>query len=150
MKTAILIGMLCVTAGCYNYNPLTTPSPEPGTYLAVTLNDAGSDELARYLGPSVFVVRGRYLGPSDRGGGGLLVSVSSVETKRGTGYSWQGETVTLPTDAIASLDVRRLSKGRSLLLAGVGAGGLVATTLAFSLFGGGTQLAPGGGRPGKQ
>jgi len=148
MKPAILIGVFCLTTACYNYNPLTTPSPEPGTYLAVTLNDAGSDGLARYLGPSIFLVRGRYLGPSDPGG--LLVSVSSVETKRGTGYSWQGETVTIPTDAIASLDVRRLSKGRSLLLAGVGAGGLVATTLAFSLLGGGTRLAPGDGRPPRQ
>ena len=147
MKTAILIGVLCLTAGCYNYNPLTTPSPDPGTYVAVTLNDAGSGELARYLGPSVFVVRGRYLGPSD---GGLLVSVSSVESKRGIGYPWEGETVTLPTDAIASMEVRRLSKGRSLLLAGLGAGGVVATTLAFSLLGGGTSPNPGGGRPPRQ
>ena len=147
MKTAILIGVLCSTAGCYNYNPLTTPSPDPGTYVAVTLNDAGSDELARYLGPSIFVVRGRYLGPSTEG---LLVSVSSVETKRGLGYPWEGETVTLPTDAIASMDVRRLSKGRSLLLAGLGASGVVATTLAFSLLGGGTSPSPGGGRPPRQ
>ncbi len=147
MKTALLIGVLCLAAGCYNYNPLTTPSPEPGTYLAATLNDAGSDQLARYLGPGIFVVRGRYLGPSDRG---LLLSVSSVETKRGVRYPWEGETVTLPTDAIASLDVRRLSKGRSLLLAGIGASGVVATTLAFSLLGGGSQLGPGPGRPPKQ
>src|SRR6266850_7585389 len=136
MRNTLLAAALCLTAGCYNYNPLTTPSPEPGTYVAVRLNDAGSEELARYLGPSVFVVRGRYLGPSD---GGLLVSVSSVESKRGIGYPWEGETVTLPTDAIASMDVRRLSKGRSLLLAGLGAGGVVATTLAFSLLGGGTS-----------
>ena len=147
MKPAILISAFCLTAGCYSYNPLTTPSPEPGAYVAVTLNDAGSDQLGRYLGPSIFVVRGRYLGPSTEG---LLVSVTSVETKRGIGYPWEGETVTLPTDAIASLDVRRLAKGRSLLLAGVGAGGLVATTLAFSLLGGGSQLSPGGGRPPKQ
>jgi len=113
----------------------------------VSLNDAGSDELARYLGPSVFLVRGRYLGPSESG---LLVSVSAVETKRGDEVSWKGETVTLPTDFITSLEVRRLSKGRSLLLAGMGAGGLVATTLAFSLLGGGTAPGPGGGPPGKQ
>jgi hypothetical protein len=147
MRAAVLTGVLCLTAGCYNYNPLTTPSPESGAYLAVTLTDAGSEELARSLGPNAFVVRGRYLGSSEQG---LLVSVSSVETKRGIESSWEGETVTLPADAVASLDVRRLAKGRSLLLAGVGAGGLVATTIAFSLLGSGTQPGPGGGRPGKQ
>src|SRR5260221_4030996 len=139
-RSTVLAAVLCLTAGCYNYNPLTTPSPEPGSYLAVRLNDAGSDELARYLEPSVFVVRGRYLGLSDQGG--LLVSVSSVETKRGVGYSWEGETVTLPTDAIASLDVRQLSKGRSLLLAGVGAGGVGSPTPAVSLLRGGPALGP--------
>ena len=135
MRTLSLIGILCLTAGCYNYNPLTTPSPEPGTYVAVTLTDPGSENLARSLGPNAFVLRGRYLGDSDQG---MLLSVSSVETKRGIAQPWEGETVTVPADAVASLDVRRLAKGRSLLLASIGAGGLVATTLAFSLLGGGT------------
>ncbi len=147
MKTAILIGVLCLTAGCYNYNALTTPSPEPGTYVAVTLTDSGSQELARYLGPNVFVVRGRYLGDSDRG---LLLSVASVELKRGNELSWEGETVALPNGTIASLNVRRVAKGRSILLAGVGAGGLVAATLAFTLNGGGTPLGPGRPRPNPQ
>ncbi len=147
MRTATLIGMLCVTAGCYNYSPLTTPSPDPGTYLAVTLTDPGSDQLARSLGPNAFIVRGRYLGDGESG---MLLSVTSIETKRGITLPWEGETVTVPADAVASLDVRRFAKGRSLLLAGVGAGGLVATTLAFSLLGGGTSPNPGGGRPPKQ
>jgi hypothetical protein len=147
MRTAILIGVLSVTAGCYNYNPLTTPTPETGTYLGVTLTDAGSDDLARYLGPNVFLVRGRYLGPSDKG---FLLSVTGVETKRGIALPWEGETVTLPADAIASLEVRRLSKGKSLLLAGLGAGGVIVTTLTFSLLGTGTQPNAGGGRPPKQ
>ncbi len=147
MRSTLLAAALCLTAGCYNYDPLTTPSPEPGTYLAVTLNDAGSDQLARALGPGIFVVRGRYLALSDRG---LLLSVSSVETKRGISYPWEGETVTLPSDAVASLDVRRLAKSRSLLLAGIGAGGLVATTALFVLRGGATSLTGVGGRPPKQ
>jgi hypothetical protein len=146
MRAAILI-ISVVTAGCYNYNALTTPSPEPGSYVAVTLTDSGSQELARYLGPNVFVVRGRYLGDSDRG---LLVSVSSVELKRGNELSWEGETVALPNGTIASLDVRRLAKGRSILLAGVGAGGLVAATLAFTLNGGGSPLGPGRPPPNRQ
>ena len=148
MRAAILILVIFgMTGACYNYNPLTNPSPEPGSYVAVTLTDSGSTELARYLGPNVFVVRGRYLGDSDRG---FLISVASVELKRGNELSWEGETVALPNGTIASLDVRRLAKGRSILLAGVSAGGLVAATLAFSLNGGGTPLGPGRPRPNPQ
>ena len=147
MRTFSLIGALCLTAGCYNYNPLTTPSPEPGAYVAVTLTDPGSENMARSLGPNAFILRGRYLGDGDQG---MLLSVSSVENKRGIPQPWEGETVTVPTDAVASLDVRRLAKGRSLLLVGLGAGGLVATTLAFSLVGSGTEPNPGGNRPPKQ
>ncbi len=148
MRTAIVIATACVTAACYNYNPLTTPSPEPGTYVAATLTDSGAEELARYLGPGVFVVRGRYLG--DRDGGLLLVSVSSVELKRGEELGWAGETVALPLNTIASLEVRRLAKGRSALLAGVGLTGLVATSAAFTLIGGGTPLQSSTRRPTKQ
>jgi hypothetical protein len=148
MRAFSLMMAVCLTAGCYNYQPLTAPSPVAGTYLAVTLTDAGSQELATYLGPSVFVVRGRYMGESEQGA--LLVSVSSVELQRGDDVSWSGETVALPNNDIASLEVRRLAKGRSLLLAGLGAGGVVATTLAFSLVGSGSQPNPGGGRPTKQ
>jgi hypothetical protein len=135
-------------AGCYSYNPLTTASPEVGTYVAVTLTSAGSQDLARSLGPDVFVVRGRYM--SDTDDGGLLLSVSAVELQRGDELSWAGENVAVPNSAIASVEVRRLARGRSLLLAGVGAGGLVVTTVAFSLLGSGTQPNPGGGRPPKQ
>ncbi len=147
MRTFSLIASLSLAAGCYNYSPLTTPSPDPGTYLAVTLTDAGSDELARSLGPGAFIVRGRYLSNDERG---MLISVTSVETKRGFALPWAGETVAVPDNAVASLDVRRFARGRSLLLAGMGAGGLVATTLAFSLLGGGTTPNSGGGRPPKQ
>jgi hypothetical protein len=147
MRTLGLMAVLTLTVGCYNYSPLTTPSPDPGTYLAVTLTDAGSDELARSLGPGAFVVRGRYLSNDDRG---MLISVTSVETKRGFALPWAGETVAVPDYAVASLDVRRFARGRSLLLAGVGAGALVATTLAFSLVGEGTPLNAGGGPPAKR
>ena len=151
MRSSLVCVVLALAslAGCYNYAPLRRSELSPSTYLAVTLTEAGSEELARYIGPNILVVRGRYLGPSE-GEKGLLVSVSAVETKRGDELSWKGETVALPTDFITSLEVRRLAKGRSLLLAGMGAGGLVATTLAFSLLGGGNAPGPGGGPPSKQ
>ena len=133
---------LCLTAGCYNYHPLATTSPEPGSYVAATLTDQGSTDLARYLGPNVFVVRGRYVGDGEAG---ILVSVSAVELKRGDDVSWAGETITLPPDAVASLEVRHLAKGRTLLLASAGASSLVVTTLAMSLLANSTEVQSGNG-----
>ena len=141
MRTAIGF-TLCLTAGCYNYHPLATTSPEPGSYVAATLTDQGSTDLARYLGPNVFVVRGRYIGDGEAG---ILVSVSAVELKRGDDVSWAGETITLPPDAVASLEVRHLAKGRTLLLASAGAGSLVVTTLAMSLLANSTAVQSGNG-----
>jgi len=147
MRAAMLLTAVCLTAGCYNYSPLTQPTPEPGAYLAVTLTDAGSVDLARYLGPSVFAVRGRYVGEDEQG---LLLSVSSVELVRGDQLPWAGERVALPKDRIASVQVRQLSKRRSALLVGVGITGLVATTAAFGLIGGASSGSTIGGPPGKK
>jgi len=147
MRTTVVIATACLTAGCYNYNPLTTPNPEARTYIAARLTDSGSEDLARYLGPGVFVVRGRYVGEDDRG---LLVAVSSVEMKRGDEVSWAGETVALPASYIASLEVRRLAKGRSALLVGVGVTGLVATAAALTLNGSSSPISSSSKRPTKQ
>jgi len=61
--------------GCYNYLPLSRSHLMPSTYLAVTLTESGSDELAPYLGPNVLVVRGRFLSTTERG---LVLSVAAV------------------------------------------------------------------------
>jgi hypothetical protein len=145
-RWSIVVAVLGAGTGCYDYHPLTTSSPDPGSYVAATLTEAGSADLARSVGPEVFVVRGRYLGMGDAG---LLVSVSSVELKRGTEVAWAGETIELPRAAVAAVDVRRLAKGRTVLLAGAGAGGLVFTTLAFSLVGSSNAVVAGGGHSGK-
>jgi hypothetical protein len=146
-RGAVGFTVLCLTAGCYNYRPLAAPSPEPGSYIAATLTDQGAMDLARYLGPNVYAVRGRYLGASDEG---ISLAVSSVELQRGDDVGWAGETITLPPGAVRSLDVRRLAKGRTLLLASAGAGGLVLTTLAAVLVGNSTAVQAGGGHTGKK
>lgn len=137
----------CLLAGCYNYTPLATPNPEPGTSLAVTLTDSGSSSLARYLGPDAFIVRGRYVGSDERG---LLLSVTEVERRRGWQDSWSGEQVALSNGLIKSIDVRHFARGRSYLLAGAGVVGVVATVSAFALAGNGTPPGGVGGPPGKQ
>src|SRR5438128_6545214 len=144
MRSAIMIAAASLTAGCYSYNPLRTPDPEPGMSVAVTLTDAGTLELGPYLGLDAFIVRGRYVRADERG---LVLAVLQVETKRGDWQPWAGESVTLPTGHIASLEARRLAKGRTVLLAGVGVASLAATTLAFTLTGGGGGSGGSGTRP---
>jgi hypothetical protein len=134
MRAALLI-VLGLTAGCYSYFPLTTATPNPGTSVTVRLTDAGARELERTLGSDVFLINGRYVSAGDSG---FAMSVGSVETKGGDRHAWSGEAVTVPMADIASVDVRRLAKTRTILLAGVGVASVAVTTMAFALTGGGT------------
>jgi hypothetical protein len=136
----------CLLAGCYSFTPLATTTPEPGTRVSVTLTDEGGRELERTLGPEVFVVRGRYVSTADDK---LDLSVTAVETKIGDVQSWSGETVNIPLADIASVDVRRLAKGRSILLASAGVASVIASTMAFALTGGGSPQTVGGHPPPK-
>lgn len=148
MMKAMWVAAAIVVAGCYNYQPVTlTATPERGIYLAATLTDSGSTALARYLGPEATVVRGRCLGASDAG---LLLSVTTVETRFGDELAWQGETVTLPLPLIASIRSRSLAKGRTGMLIGLGVAGIVGSAAAFSLIGSGGPVSAGGGRPNPQ
>src|SRR2546425_11993920 len=110
----IVTGWLLV--GCYNYLPLRRSSLIPSSYLAVTLTEAGSEELAWYLGPDALVVRGRYLAATDHG---LALSVESVESRRGDLSRWAGETVVVPGDFVREVEQRRVSRSKVALLAGV-------------------------------
>jgi hypothetical protein len=135
VRAACLI-VVCLLAGCYNFTPLATATPEPATPVAVTLTDEGSRELERTLGPEIFILRGRYLSSVENG---LVLSVNAVETKLGDVHHWSGEEVTVPLADVATVDVRRLAKGRSILLASAGVAGVIASTMAFALTGGGTS-----------
>jgi hypothetical protein len=110
--------LLC---GCYVNIPMTTSSPDPGTRLHVQLTDAGSVDLARYLGPNVISIDGRFIQADDSA---LSVSVNQVSMRSGDEQFWKGETVVLPRSAIAFVQRRKLSTWRSGLLAGVFLAGL--------------------------
>src|SRR5256886_17580762 len=101
-RVSVLAASMCVVAGCYDYHPLTTPSPTEGSYVAATLTDAGSADLAPSLGPDVFVVRGRYLGTGEggAGGGGVVVSAAPVELQRGKPMPWARQAIRLPREAV--------------------------------------------------
>jgi len=143
LRAPQLMAAALLQVACYNYLPVRRSSLTPSNYLAITLTEYGSDELARYLGPNAHVVRGRYLAATDRG---LALSVGSVESPRGDVARWAGETVVVPGEFVWEVEQRQLSPSKIALLAGAAVAGLLITYRAFgSASSGGLG---GGGGPG--
>ncbi len=138
-RAASLLTVALLQIGCYNYLPLRRSSLVPSSYLAVTLTESGSEELARYLGPNALVVRGRYLSATERG---LALSVESVESRRGDLAHWAGETVVVPGEFVRQVEQRAVSPSKTVLLAGAAVAGFVIASQAFGPASGG---ALGGG-----
>ena len=54
MRPRYLVPIFCAfLCGCYESVPIQVSAVQPGTKIRVTLTDAGTDSLARYLGPGV-------------------------------------------------------------------------------------------------
>jgi len=132
-RVALVAVSVWLQAGCYNYLPLGRAELVPSTYLAVTLTEAGSEELTQYLGPNILVVRGRFLSTTDRG---LVLSASAVETRRGDIVEWKGETVIVPGEFVRGVEERHIARGKTALFAGAS---LAAFFVAYAAFGQGAS-----------
>lgn len=128
--------------GCYKYTPLATTDPAPGTQIAVELTPAGTDTLARFVGPHVVAIDGRVVHAD---GTDLSLAVSVVRKRNGEEDFWKGELVTIPREVISGLQQRRLSTGRTLLL--VGAVAAASASVGVAATGGGSGGGGSGGGP---
>jgi hypothetical protein len=144
LRVAIVVAVAWWQTGCYNYLPLRRSQVVPSMYLAVTLTQSGTEELTRYLGPEILVVRGRFLSATERG---LTLSVSSVETRRGGTLEWRGETVVVPGDFVWDLEERHVARVKTVLLAGASVAGFFLAYAAFGPGATGTTPSGGGGGP---
>ena len=138
-RIAVLIAAALLATECYNYTPLRRSQLAPSTYVAVTLTEAGSEELAQYLGPNILVIRGRFLSATDRG---LVVSVAAVENRRGNIFEWKGESVVVPGEFVRVMEERHSANGKTILLAGASVVGFFA---AYAAFGPGANATTQGG-----
>ena len=138
------VSLTLLQVGCYNYLPLARSHLVPSTYLAVTLTESGSEELAPYLGPNVLVVRGRFLSTTERG---LALSVAAVENRRGNIFEWKGESVVIPGEFVRSVEERRVARSKTVLLAGASVAGFLITYAAFGPGASGTDPAGSGAGP---
>ena len=140
----LVLGSLILNAGCYYYQPLQAPAPQPGTYLQVLLTDSGTSHFWPYLGPDVGDLRGRLITADHQA---LALSVESVEQRHGQVLSWKGEMVTLGREYVAHMNERHLSKSRTFLIAAGSVAAFLTAITTFTNLGIGSAGGGGGGQP---
>jgi len=141
MRSRYLVPILCVLCGCYESVPIQLNSVQPGTKIRVTLTDAGTDSLARYLGPGVQTVDGKLISTDESK---LSLGVTSISMRSGQDQYWKGETVAIPRTALATVQQRKVNKPKSLLLGGVLIAALASLRLSGVVGGNGNGTGTGG------
>ena len=126
--------------------PVQIGAVQPGTKIRVTLTDAGTDSLARYLGPGVLTVDGKLIKATEER---LALGVTSVAMRSGQEQYWKGESVAIPRSALAIVQERKLNKPKSLILSGALIAALASIRLS-GVVGGNSGGSNGGGSGGKQ
>jgi len=134
-----------VMGGCYTMQPVGRLGTDPGTSVALDVNDAGRVALGPSMGQGISRIEGRLLGAPDST---YVLAVSTVRFLRGGTEVWSGEQVRVSPDHVGSTYVRRFSRTRTVALGLAIAGGFAAVLLTRSLIGSGDDDPgddPGGG-----
>jgi hypothetical protein len=141
----LLAVALVASGGCYINRPLAA-APEPGTNVLLELNDRGRVALADSVGESASQIEGALVSRRDSV---FVVRVRAVEYLNGHRQRWTGEPLTIREEHLREVHARRMSRGRTALVAGVVSSSVIAFILSRELFGiGGGGREPGGGGPG--
>ena len=142
MRAAALVIAAFVLSGCHSYRTVPSGALPDDSKARVYLTDRGTEDLARYIGPYSRALAGGVLSKSDSA---LALSVAEVERFDGNEEFWKGERVVVPREAIASVQVRRISPVRTALFStGLAAAALVlGRTFAGEVFGGGGERGKG-------
>jgi len=144
-RRLLLAGVLVASGGCYVNGPLAA-APEPGTNVLLQLNDRGRVALADSVGESASQIEGALVSRRDSV---FVVRVRAVEYINGHRQRWTGEPLTIREEHLRDVHARRMSRGRTAVVAGVVSSSVIAFILSRDLFGiGGGGREPGGGGPG--
>jgi hypothetical protein len=119
MRASLAVVTAVAVMGCYQYIPLEGAPPPHDEVVRATLTDAGSVELAPQVGPRIAAVEGFISGPVNGAADtatALTFSVRRTLTRSGEERDWTGERLSIPRSAIATFQLRRLSRSRSFAL----------------------------------
>jgi len=138
---AIAVAATQGLSACYRYTPILATPADVGTDVRVGLTDAGSLALGPMIGPQVETMDGRLVTIADTS---LVLSVQQTENRAGLETSWRGERVTVPRSAVARIERRQLSQGRSWAVGALAVAAVAAIGRAVNLVGGGGSRGGGG------
>jgi hypothetical protein len=119
------VGLLLVATACYAYVPVGRLSVGEGEEVRVHLSPSGASDIAREIGPRMASVDGRVvkLNPDSS----LTLAVTQLRSMRGDQEAWQGDApLLIPRSAIASIEYRRLARGRTIAASTGAAAALIA------------------------
>jgi hypothetical protein len=122
-----------VALGCYSYTPLDTSGGIPvGERVAVEITDRGRAELSDRIGTAVMRIEGTVTRTDAQD---MEMNVWRVAQMGGETARWNGELVKFRKDFVASMHSRSLNKGRTWLVTGAAAVGLIYFMTSTELFG---------------
>ena len=126
--------------GCYSYIPVNSSLPTTGS-VRVILNDEGAASLRKTLGNDVRQIDGSVAGSKSDS---LVIAVEKTFTSSGERFISSGDTVAISRASSERIDIRRISRKRSLLL---GLGVIAVVILALAGINGSNGSASGDGQP---
>jgi hypothetical protein len=128
--------VLAMAAGCYTYAPVDSAAPAPaGQYVSLRITDQGRVGLDNRFGEGVRRITGRVV---EQDGNDVVVSVDHVSNLDGETIRWAGDTTRVQRSYIGYIEQRKLSAGRTSLIAATAIGAIYAMT-ASGLVGGGRE-----------
>ena len=144
-RVSVLIPVaLLLSAACYNYVPISTGAPAPGSEFRARLTEEGSTRLTPLLGAQVAMVEGRVSGTNDSA---LVVSISATTNRAQQQTFWTGESITLPRSSVQTIEARKLDRRKTWLIAAAGVIGGALTARIFGWGGSASGNDGGGGGP---
>ena len=129
----VMAGVLPAAMGCYTYQPLETSAGiSAGEHIAIEITDQGRAALGDRIGAGVVRVEGTVTQTDSQN---VVINVWRVAQIGGVTSKWSGESLQLRRDFVATVEARNLNRGRTYLVAGGVAVGLVMVLKGSSLFG---------------
>jgi hypothetical protein len=146
-RRMLLLAGLAPLGACYTYTPVDTGVTPAGEVVAFDISDRGRVALSERFGPGLSRVEGRLARVE---GDEMVLNVIRVAHVGGESSQWSGESVRLQREYVGQTSVRRLSRTRSFLAAGIATACLAVFIASKGLtghwFGSGSEGGPPDGR----